>query len=185
VAGAQWIVSYDPNTGDEIWRADHGEGFSLTPVPSFEDGMVVFSTGFMRPEVIAIDPTGTGDVTQSHIKWRARNGPTMPSLLTYDGKAYFLADKGILACADVETGEILTRKRIGGNFSASPLLAGGNMYLSSREGKVTVVKADSTLEIIATNQFEGQILATPAPVNDDLIFRAGNKIYRIGKKPTG
>ena len=182
---AQWIVSYNPNTGEEIWRVDHGEGFSLTPTPSFEDGMVVFSTGFMRPEVLGIDPTGSGDVTQSHVKWRAKNGPDMPSFLTFDGKAYFLSGKGILNCADVATGEIVNRARIGGNYSATPLMSGGNIYLSSREGKVTVVKADSTLEIISTNKFEGQILATPAPVGDDLIFRVGEKLYRIGKKSAG
>lgn len=181
IPGAQWIVAYDPDNGKEIWRADHGEGFSVTPMASFEDGMVLFSTGFMRPEVIAIDPTGAGDVTQTHIKWRTSNGPNMPSMITSDGKAYFLSDRGILSCVDVMSGETIGRKRIGGNFSATPLLAGGNLYLCSREGKVTIVKADPSLEIVGSHEFGEKILATPAPINNDLIFRVGSQLIRVGK----
>ena len=110
VPGAQWIVAYDPDNGKEIWRVDHGQGFSVTPMASFENGLVLFSTGFMRPEVVAVDPTGTGDVTQTHVKWRSSNGPNMPSIITSGGKAYFLSDKGILACVDAESGKPIARK---------------------------------------------------------------------------
>ena len=181
IPGAQWIVAYEPETGKEIWRVDHGSGFSVTPMASFEDGLVIFSTGFMRPEVVAVDPAGKGDVTKTHVKWRVRNGPNMPSMLTKGGKAYFLSDRGILHCANSKTGEILNRVRLKGNYSASLLMAGNHIYASSREGKVFVVKADETLELVATNSFEGKILATPAPVGDDLIFRVDDKLYRIGK----
>ena len=28
IPGAQWFVAYDPLSGDELWRVDHGRGFS-------------------------------------------------------------------------------------------------------------------------------------------------------------
>ena len=181
IPGAQWIAAYDASSGKEIWRVLHGQGFSTTPMASFEDGLVIFSTGFMRPEVVAIDPTGTGDVTKSHVKWQNRGGPTMPSMVTRDGKVYFVSDQNILHCLNAKTGEMINRKRLKGNYSASPLLAGENMYFSSREGNVSVVKADEKLEVVATNEFGGQILASPMPYKDDLIFRVASKLYRIGK----
>lgn len=182
IPGAQWIVAYNPDDGKEIWRVDHGQGFSVTPMASFEDGLIVFSTGFMRPEVVAVDPTGSGDVTKTHVKWRSANGPNMPSMVTSGGKAFFLSDKGILVCVEVKSGKPLARKRIGGNFSATPLMAGGNLYLCSREGKVTVVKGDPSLEIVSTHNFGKKILATPAPVKNDLLFRVGQQLIRVGKK---
>ena len=150
-------------------------------MPSFEDGLVIFSTGYMKPEVVAVDPTGSGDVTETHVKWRAKNGPSMPSMLTKDGKVYFISDRGILNCANAKTGEVLNRKRLQGNYSASLLLAGNHIYVSSREGKVFVVKADEDMEVVATNNFDGKIMATPAPYKDDLIFRVEDKLYRVGK----
>ncbi len=178
---AQWIVSYDPDSGEELWRADHGNGFSVTPMATFESGLVIFSTGYGRTQFVAVDPTGSGDVTETHIRWRARNAPTMPSFIGSGGRIYAIADDGIMVCLDAKTGEVLERKRIGGNFSASPLLAAGNLYLSSREGTVSVIHCSDGLETVATNKFESPILASPAVVGDDLLIRTEKKLYRIKK----
>ena len=40
---------------------------------------------------------------------------------------------------------------------------------------------DENLEIVAKNDFDGKIMATPAPAKDDLIFRVDSKLYRVGK----
>ena len=179
VPGAQWITSYDPATGKELWRVDHGTGFSVTPMAAFENDMVIFSTGYMEPEFLAIDPRGTGDVTGSHVIWRKKNAPAMPSFITESGQIFSISDKGIIYCFDAKTGEELNRGRIGGNFSASPLLAGGNLYLSSREGKMTIVKCSADLETIGTQDFGGSIMASPVLVGNDLLVRTEKKLIRI------
>ena len=95
--GAQWICSYDPMTGEEIWRAKHGDGFSTSPSAVFWRGMVVFSTGFMRPEMVAVRADGKGDVTESHIAWRVKRGaPNKPSPIVSGENLYMLADNGIM-----------------------------------------------------------------------------------------
>ena len=100
----------------------------------FEDGLVIGPSGYPLLEFLAIDPHGTGDVTESNIVWRKRNAPGMPCFLASEGKIYSVSNKGVLFCLDAKTGEELKRIRVGGNFSASPLLAGGNLYLGNREG---------------------------------------------------
>ncbi len=179
IPGAQWVVAYDPDTGEELWRVNHGKGFSVTPMAAFEDGTVIFSTGFMKPEFVAIDPQGTGDVTDSHVIWRAKNAPSMPSFITDGGQIFSVSDKGIMYCFDAKTGEEINRDRVGGNFSASPLLAGGNLYLSSREGKITIVKCSSELEKIGTQDVGGSIMASPVIFGNDLIIRTDKKLLRI------
>ena len=179
IPGAQWIASYDPVTGQELWRVDHGSGFSVIPVPSFEDGLVVFSTGYPKPEFVAIDPRGSGDVTNSHVLWKARNAPAMPSFIVEGGKIFSISDKGIIYCCDTKTGRPLNRGRVGGNFSASPLLAGGNLYLCSREGKVTIVGCSVDLKTIGTQDFGAAIMASPILVDNDLIVRTEKKLVRI------
>lgn len=181
IPGAQWVASYDPETGAEIWRADHGDGFSIAPMPVYESGLIIFSTGYMNAHFVAVDPKGSGDITDSGIAWRSppKKAPRMASLIAQSGQIFAMADNGILRCLDAKTGQVLNEKRIGGNFSASPLLAGGNLYFSSREGKVTVVKCSSNLETIATNRFEDSLMASPILVGDDLLIRTEKKLVRI------
>ena len=184
IPGAQWIASYDPASGKEIWRVDHGKGFSVTPMPVYEAGLVIFSTGYTRPEFVAIDPNGTGDITTTHVVWRKNNAPTMPSFVANGGRIFAISDKGIMFCIDAKTGEELNRDRVGGNFSASPLLAGGNLYLGSREGKMTIMKCSSDLEIVGSQEFGAPIMASPVLVGDDLVVRTEKKLVRIkGSKP--
>lgn len=176
---AQWIAGYDPDTGQEIWRADHGNGFSLTTMPVYESDLIIFSTGYMKGELVAVDPTGSGDVTSTAIAWRARRGPKVPSLIGNEGRIYAISDDGILTCLNAKTGKVINRRRVGGNFSASPILAGGNLYLSSREGKMTVVKCSSKLETVATNRFDDSLMASPIVVGNDLLVRTEKKLVRI------
>lgn len=179
IPGAQWLISYDPDTGNEFWRVDHGGGFSVTPMATIENDIVIFATGFMQSEFVAVDPTGSGDVTKSHVNWRSRKAPTMPSMVSSEGKVFAVTDDGIMVCLDADSGEVLHRRRVKGNYSATPLLAGGNLYVSSREGLVTILKGDETLADVGKQQFEGRLMATPAPVGNDILIRTSKKLYRI------
>lgn len=181
IPGAQWIAGYNPETGQELWRADHGSGFSITPMPAYQSGLVVFSTGYMKSSLVAVDPTGRGDITETGITWRSqpKKAPNMPSLIGRDGKIYAISDRGILRVLDAATGKVLNEKRIGGNFSSSPLLAGDNLYLSSREGLMTVVACSTDLSEIATNKFESSLMASPILIGNDLLVRTEKKLIRI------
>ena len=179
IPGAQWIVSYDPENGKECWRVDHGNGFSTIPMAVFEDDLVICPSGYPLLEFIAVNPHGSGDVTKSNVAWRARHAPGMPSFLASEGKIYSVSNKGILYCIDAKTGKELNRVRIGGNFSASPLLAGSNLYLGNREGKLTIVECTPELEKVGSYNFEGSIMASPILIGDDLLIRTEKKLIRI------
>lgn len=176
---AQWFIAYDPANGKEIWRVDHGKGFSVTPMPFYDSGLLICATGYPELKLFAIDPGGQGDVTNSYVKWTTRNAPAMPSMVSKEDRIYAMNDKGILNCFDLKTGNRVTRKRIGGNFSASPLILGEMMYLSSREGKMTILKSDDSLNILAVINFEEPIMASPAVIGQDLIIRTRSKLIRI------
>jgi len=181
--GAQWICGYDPLNGNEIWRAKHGDGFSTSPSAVFWRGMVVFSTGYMRPELVAVRVDGTGDVTSTHIAWRAKRGaPTKPSPLVAGGHLYVIADNGILTQLSPE-GKELWQERLGGNYSASPIGSGDRMFVCSHEGIVTVIKAGEAYQELARNELadEGRLMASPAVVDGDLLIRSERALLRFGK----
>ncbi len=68
--GSNVVQSVDPTNGEELWRVTY-DGFSVIPRPVYESGLVFVCTGFMRASVLAIDPSGSGDVTNSHVKWQS------------------------------------------------------------------------------------------------------------------
>jgi outer membrane protein assembly factor BamB len=177
---SQWMVSYDPKSGEEIWRCRHGKGFSVVPRPVYADDVVYFSTGFGKPELWAVDASGSGDVSDTHVKWTAQQGiPAKPSPILHDSLIYVMADNGVASCLSVADGQEIWKQRVGGDYSASPILAGGHLYFGSQDGKVTVVKAGKTGEIVAENTLDGSIMASPAVVGNALVLRTDKALYRI------
>jgi outer membrane protein assembly factor BamB len=178
--GSQWLVSYDPTSGEEHWRLYHGKGFSVVPRPVYGDGVVYFATGFGKPQLWAARVEGSGDVTDSHVLWSVPKGiPAKPSPLLHEGLIYVVDDNGVASCLDAEAGTEVWKHRLGGNFSASPILAGGHLYFGNHEGAVFVIRPGREFSQVAMNQLDGQIMASPAVVNDTLIFRTAESLYRL------
>ncbi|TWT31558.1 outer membrane protein assembly factor BamB family protein [Blastopirellula retiformator] len=183
IPGAQWDCAYDPLTGKELWRVDHGDGFSNVPRPVFQDGVVYICTGFTRPELWAMSVDGEGDVTDTHVGWTmSKQAPTKPSPLLWQDLLYMVSDRGIATCVDVENGETVWTERLGGNFSASPAIAEGRIYFCNEDGETIVIEPGREFKVLAENEIAGQIMATPLLLEGAIILRTDTALYRIGKK---
>lgn len=177
---SQWMISYVPETGKEIWKVRHGKGFSIVPRPVSDGKKVYFSTGFGKPVLWAVNLDGTGDVTDTHVAWTVSKGiPKKPSPLLDNGLIYVMEDNGVASCFDAETGDEVWKKRVGGNFSASPLMVGDRIYFGSHEGDVTVIAAGREYHVLAENKLDGQIMASPAVFDNTLIMRTAEAVYRF------
>ena len=181
IPGAQWFIAYDPHTGKELWRVDHGSGFSNVPRPVFDGQNVFLCTGFGPTELWAVDPRGRGDVSATHVAWKAtgKRIPTQPSPALVDGRLYLVNDTGVASCYDATSGELVWIKRVSGNFSASPLAADGRVYFCNREGITTIVEAGDKYVELAKNRLDGSIMASPAATDGDLLLRTDTHLYRI------
>lgn len=181
VPGSNVVQSVDPETGEERWRVTY-DGYSVVPRPIYHTGLVFVSTGYDRATLLAIDPSGRGDVTETHLRWRATSGiPKTPSLVGFEDKVAMVSDDGIASCYDAETGKRQWIERIGGDFSASPLLAGNRLYLVSEGGVCTVLDVSGTPSEIAVNDLGERTLASPAVIDDDLLIRTAEALYRVGR----
>jgi outer membrane protein assembly factor BamB len=181
-SGADSIVSYNPRNGEEYWWFRY-DGYSNVPRPVVGKGLVFISSGYDRPEFYAVKVDGTGDVTESHLGWNMKKAaPLNPSPLLVGDELYLVSDNGIATCLDAVSGTQHWQERIGGNFSASPTLADGKIYLLDEEGKTTVIAPGKKYEVLATNTLEGRTLATPAMVDHSVFLRTDTHLYRLEKK---
>ena len=178
--GADRTSGYDPFTGEELWWVDY-KGFSNIARPVVGFGMVYVDTGFTRPELLAVRLGGSGNVTDSHVVWRCRQQvPRSPSPLLVGEALYLVSDRGVASCLDARSGELLWRARMGGNYWASPFEADGKLFFFSEEGTATVVAPNrERYEPLSVNRLDGQIMATPAAVDNHLIVRTDSHLYRI------
>jgi len=181
--GAGAVYGYKPETGEEIWRARYGDGYSVIPRPVYAHGLLYVGTGYDQAKLIAVDPTGQGDVTESHIKWTmTRGAPHTPSPLVVGDELYVVSDKGIATCLNAKTGEQIWQERLGGNYSSSPLFADGKIYMQSEEGESIIIKPGTTYSEIARNKLEPRTFASHAVVGSTLLVRTEKHLYRIGAK---
>lgn len=182
--GGEWVFAYAPQDGRPIWKVHYPGGYSNIPRPVYGQGLVFLSSGYDRPVLYAIRPTGEGDVTETHVAWTLdRGAPLTPSPLLVGEELYLVSDDGILTCVEATTGGVHWRRRLGGNFSASPLYADGRMYLLDENGKTTVVAPDrEKYRELAVNQLSGRTLASPAAADRALFLRTDGALYRIDQR---
>ena len=178
--GSEAAYGYDPATGREIWRLEERSSYSASTRPVAGHGLVFFPTGWSTGQVLAIRPDGHGDVTSTHVVWRVTRGaPLKPSLLLDGDLLFMIGDTGIAQSLDARTGDLVWRARVGGSFSASPLLADGRIYLFSEDGKATVIEAGRAFRVLAENHLDEGFMATPAIDGDALFARTITHLYRI------
>ncbi|MEQ1825753.1 MAG: PQQ-binding-like beta-propeller repeat protein [Pirellula sp.] len=180
--GTNVVQSLSPDDGRVLWYVQY-DGYSVVPRPVYYRGLVLVCTGFGKTKLLAIDPTGTGDVTDTHLKWTfGTSVPQTPSVVCFGDQVVMTSDGGIATSVDIANGAEKWRKRLGGNYSASPLLSGDTLFFQSEQGEALVFKTGDDLQEISRNQLPGRVFASYAIVDQDLIVRAENGVYRIGMR---
>ena len=105
--------------------------------------------------------------------------------LVHGGLVYICTDNGILSAYDARTGERVYRSRVSekaGGFSASPVAAGGHLYLAGEDGDVFVVKAGREFALVSTNPVGEIAMATPAVSGDMLLVRTQGHLLAIAAR---
>ena len=182
-AGGDRVQAHDVETGKRIWSV-YSQGEGVTPSPVLGEGLIFTSSGFEEPTIRAIRPGGHGDVTESHIVWEQKRGvPALPSPLYVEPFLYTITRDNILHCIEAKTGEVVWLERLKGNYSASPLLADGRIYITSEDGITTVLEPGTRYKVIAENMLDGKTIASIAVSRGNFFIRTGDSLYCIGNQP--
>jgi len=189
VSGEVWGIN--PETGKLRWLVTTTEG--NTKVSSLVAlGDIVYSLGSREDNTIAVRTGGKGDVTKSNVVWSSNLRGGIGSPLAHEGHLYWFA-RGVANCVSAATGEDVYQERYsdadqprgpGGADYCSPILAGGKIYLATRQGSVHVLKAGPEYELLATNSFESDgsdFNGTPAIAGDKILIRSNKFLYCVGE----
>ncbi len=184
VAAGGRTRGYDLRDGELLWSVS-GLGMNAIPTPTYDAGILYLASGKMdSPRMLAVDLRGArGDLDRSRaVRWTLdRDTPYVSSPLLYRGQLYFFKHvQSFLTSVDAATGKTLFTERVGlGNVFASPVAAGGKIYLLGRQGKALVLEPGPTLKVLAENQLDDGFDASPVVVGRDLYLRGRRFLYAL------
>jgi outer membrane protein assembly factor BamB len=189
--GGDYAIAHSLKDGSEIWRAgdlnpkeNYNKYLRFVTSPVATKDLIVVPSAKNGP-VLGVKPDAKGFVkTGSEAEqWRRPHGtPDVPSPLVYDGLVYLCRENGVLICLDARTGkEQYKEEKIHRDFyRASPVYADGKIYLTARDGTITVVKPGRKFEKLAVNRLPDMTTASPAIANGRIYIRGWKALYAIG-----
>jgi outer membrane protein assembly factor BamB len=169
------VSALDPETGKPRWTYT-GERPSEIPSPTAAGDLVLIPG---RP-FVAIRP-GDEQTTPTTV-WKSSKLPLgFASPVFHKDRVYGVTTTGV-TCLDVANGDVLWQERATGPFAASPIIAEGKIYVVNEKGVTTVIGLDDKHEVLAKNDLDDTILATPAVAGGRIYLRSDKWLYCIAAK---
>ena len=184
-SGQDVVVSYDPASGNELWRCA-GPSETTANTMAFAGDIVIASGGYPEQNVLAIRANGSGNVSQTHVVWNANFKMYVPSPLVIEDRLLATGDNGVAVCYSLADGEVLWKERVGAGFSASPVLIDDLVFAPDEKGVTHVFRATAKQrEKIAENDLNDGGMASPVIVDGRVYLRTTRFLYCIGHTANG
>jgi outer membrane protein assembly factor BamB len=185
------ITGYDPKDGTEIWNyVWKFDRMRLRTVGSaiLHQGTIfaISGDGGGDRNMIALKPGTKGEVPVSNLVWKKTTGTAyVPTPVAKDGLVFWVTDKeGLAVCVDAKTGGEVWNERLGGGaeISASMVMIDGKIFVINEKGTVFVYPAAREFQLMAKNELNETVFATPAVADGRLYIRGAKHLFCIGTK---
>ena len=164
--GCGLVSSYDPLSGTKLWEVSGATTECVTSTVT-DGAVVITSGGYPKNHMSAVRADGSGKIA-----WENSTRVYVPSMLMRDGYLYAVTDDGVAMCWKSDSGQQVWKSRLGGKFSASPVLVGEHLFATNEEGKTFVFKPGrDSIEIVSENQLGDEVFATPTICGDRIYMR--------------
>jgi outer membrane protein assembly factor BamB len=203
---APFAIAYNPEDGKEIWRCECLGGDVGPSAVSLGNVVLITNTS---PRTSAIDATGLGDVTETHVLWRGTNSlPDTVSPLITDEYILTLHSDGYLTGYNPKDVKLVNNTWRASYWEleleypvsiySSPLRVGNHVYIfdkSKDNSKSFVIDLSKialdnggrlteeakTAMILSENPMPEPCVTSPAVLNNRLYIRGEKMIYCIGE----
>jgi len=187
-------LGLDPASGALRWSARYDLPNNMSNTPHRSGEFLTISGGFPRTARVALRVGEEGDATERVLYDTLKPATYMTPPVEHEGVLYWVSDNGFAFATLPGEAEELWMERIpdlvspeglGRPFYASPVLAGGRLYATSRNNGFFVIDPDPEgLRILARNRFESdptEFNASPAVAGGKLLLRSQTHLYAVGE----
>jgi outer membrane protein assembly factor BamB len=175
------VQSFNPSNGELLWWCRGGGDASSA---AFGAGIVYCDSGRGGPG-IAIDPTGSGDVTKTHIKWRVNVPEAIGSPIIVGNLVYRIHSPHVLKCWKTDDGQQAYAQRLDRLTStwASPISDGAGRIYFATAGVSYVIQSGPEFKLLEINDLGDPNHASPAVSNGNIFLVGTRNVYcvRVGE----
>jgi outer membrane protein assembly factor BamB len=182
--GTQGVSSYDPLTGNTNWELNVLKD-RVVGSPTLAAGMIIagFGEGGGGRQLFAIKPGDADKNIKPKVVHEFHGSLPYVPISVARGELLFLwSDAGVVTCADVPTGIIHWRERVGGKFFGSPIRVADRLYCMSCAGKMVVLAAAKQYELVGQIDLEEPSHSTPAVADGIMYLRTFSHLISLGGK---
>lgn len=179
LSGITGLTALDLKTGKLLWSGAPLEKRTVgSPIEAGGRIFAICGQGGRGTLMVGIDPQ-TPDAEPIAI---SKGIPYVPTPVAKGDLLFLWTDDGFAACLDVKTRQELWRSRVGGNYSASPILIDDKIYAVGEDGLVAVVAADREFKLYGKSPIGDDAFATPAVANGRVYFRGFRTLAALKAK---
>jgi outer membrane protein assembly factor BamB len=181
VSASNALQGVDPNDGRVLWWcAASGDVCS----PAFGSDLVFCDSGRGGGPGTAVDATGQGDVTKTHLRWKVPNLPEgFASPVIVGEYVYKLHNPGVLKCWELATGKKVYEERLEGVLTRpSPFVTPEGRLYCAGAGKSYVIQTGPEFKVLAVNDLGDGGDASAAVAGGRIFLKGQRQLYAIGKK---
>ena len=172
---AQDVFKWLDRNKNDLWEKD--EFFILTK-----------PGGKGRNVMVTINPGGEAILNGTDfISWEwKKHLPYVASPLVSENRVILVKSLGIITCLNSKTGKpFYEGKRTGikGEYFSSPIKAGNKILITSSLGSIIILEDGEEFRILAQNEIDEEIIATPAIVDNTIYLRSADNLWAFKESP--
>ncbi|MEN6305548.1 MAG: PQQ-binding-like beta-propeller repeat protein [Armatimonadia bacterium] len=180
LCGNPFVISYDPATGKELWRAECLSG-EIAPSPCYAGGLVFAAQD--GAGLFAIRPPEPGKGDKGTIAWQAQDGlPDTVSPVSNGEYVWLTTSAGLVTCYAVADGKKLWEYDVKEMVQATPVVAGKGLYVTDEKGVTHILEVGPTAKALGSGKIGDKVRATPVFVDGKIFMRGAKTLFGIGAK---
>jgi outer membrane protein assembly factor BamB len=182
VSGGDVLTGHDLATGREVWRAgglNPGKrAYHQVIASPFVTGTTLIVPTRIKP-LLAFSLSGA--VEAPALRWSFDRGGDVPTPVSDARHVWVVSDVGVVHVLHIVRGDVVhgpIRLRPG-TYAASPVLAGGRVFVTNEHGETSVLAAHPPFAVLAENSLEDVTLSSPAIAGGRLFIRTAGFLWAI------
>jgi len=175
---AHGFTAVDPETGDVLWERKSLLKHRVVASPMYANGMII-ACRKGESVVLKVDEHINPVSDTAHYSLPPNQSPYVPTPIVVGELLYLFMDNGSVACLVLATGKLLWKERPAGPIYGSPICVDGNLYCMTKEGKVIVIRAHATYELLGVHDLGDESFSTPVMSPSGMVFRTFSKLLLL------
>ncbi|MDR2969164.1 MAG: PQQ-binding-like beta-propeller repeat protein [Tannerellaceae bacterium] len=169
--GTPAITAYNPNNGEQLWRAECLSG-EVGASACSANGVVFGASEYAT--LVAINGA------DGSILWEASDYlPEVSSPVATKDNLYLATSYGVVVAYNAQTGELRKEHELNTEFYSSPIIAEGKVFLFGNDGKMHIFAANDEFTLLNSFETGERTFATPAFTDGKIVVRTENSIYCV------